>query len=253
MMNIMLLDNVFLKKTFGDEELDALRDQFLKTQQELEGLYMKLAQWFGFDEKKHFCSVEGLPHELLPAKKAHHMTLFLVQEHRGNYWHLHGDQQHTFGIDQGEESLAVGQQYVQKVKQQVEELKSQGKDVTFADVARMLGIREEYIPKPRQPEISHPRRNLGDWLKRKPLPAPLAPEPPAYPATPEEILATLDKVLTSRKERMQIDQVLWQRYVEKVAGKTIDKATIGDFLIGLCKQKGLPLYDTSGKVIWPRN
>lgn len=69
--------------------------------------------------------------------------------------------------------------------------------------------------------------------------------------TKEQLLELAEKIYEGRKAVMKADQKVWDAYVESVSGKPLEEATSEDFLIGLSKKMGVPLYDTTGKVIWP--
>lgn len=72
-------------------------------------------------------------------------------------------------------------------------------------------------------------------------------------AKTEDLVALVESIYDQRKEIMEKHQQIWNKYVESVAGKPLDRATGKDFFSGLAKQSGIPLYDTEGKVIWPKS
>lgn len=211
----------FLSKPFHQEDLDKLRDNFLAAQEKIWMHYRELAEMFNYNSERGGFVGNHVP---------------FILDHRlgeGNYLHIDNQS----GIMTAEADLV-------EAKKAAAELRKKGNEPTLAKIAEIFQLHTEDI----SPPIP---KSIKKWIffKGKQARAEIS---PLGNIDINKAFAICDEVLQLRKARVVLDEVIWKRYVEEIVGKDVKGATNLDFLLGLCKHYGLPLYTTDAEVIWPR-
>lgn len=234
----------FMAKHLHDPKLHDLFERALNNKSEMEKAYTDFMNLFGFMQQnpyrleRHF-DQWPLPNALFDFsggmnfdKRTNRMRVGIGKERKDDLTNL--------------------ELYIKNFKEEVAGLKEEKDSVKFGDLVRIFGMGTGIVPE-KPPEKQPTRRGGLLGLFGSPLPQPpQEPHPLEKEAPVDEIIGLMEKILDTRRTRLEQNPIVWRRYIETVAGKKIDNATLGDFVLGLCKQTGLPLYNEKGEVLWPK-
>lgn len=203
----------FLHKPFADRELDALRESYEEVESKMYREIVDLATELGWHPEMTKSSYRNPIYDTL------YMFDFssVISPKRGV-----DTERPYIGLDSTiNHFMQDTEKGIKSLKEAVEKAKASGEPV------QLIPLLRRYL------------RGYSklDWAQE--------------PTSIDRTIGLIESVIETRKDRFQIEKQIWERYIEKLTGKPINEVTGQDFLMGICRQRAIPLYDEKGSVLWP--
>lgn len=218
-INVEGLRKHFLAWKSGDTELDELRTQYPVAKDEFEEALLRYALYLGYN-----------PQDPRAKEDYHYLFSYLPGvQFNMMQWGGTGKLPATeYSLDT-DRNIQEFQTFVQRVQITIKESKEKGEKPDLKDILNNLASEM------RLDLWTNSRWNR--WI---------------IPSSEALILKTLESVLETRVRKLELERQIWRRYIEKISGTEVERATVGDLLLGICKKAEVPFYSSDGEVLWPK-